>query len=163
MTVNNESVNLAPLALIPPTLPSSGNNGADVKFSRGIANIVAADADGDSYRMHRVPSNIVICDINICTTAITNGTDYVLGVSYPPSKGGAVISANCLMPTQTMASASKALDGFTAPTLPNRYKQLWELAGLTVDPGHNLDIVLTGNTVGTVDGTVVSELKYTAK
>jgi len=163
MTVNKESINISGLDSVPAVLPSSANNGADLKFIRGQYAIAAADADGDSYVMARLPSNAVIKEIKVLCDAITGGTDFDLGVNYPPNKGGTVIDADCLMDGQTLATASKVLDGFAAPAIENRYKELWEIAGLTADPCHNLDIVLTGNTVGTAAGDVVVEIAYTQK
>lgn len=163
MTVFKDDINITGLDSIPSVMSNSQNNGADVKFARGHVAIAAADADGDSYVMARIPSNSVIRAITVLCDAITAGTDFDLGVNYPTNKGGAVIDKDCLMDGQTLASASKVLDGFAAPAIENRYKQLWELAGLTADPCHNLDIVLTGNTVGTAAGDVVVEIEYMAK
>lgn len=161
--VRSDSINITGLDLIPPVMPSSANNGADLKVVRGQVAILAADVDTNQFRMARLPSNAVIHSITVLCDAITGGTDYDLGIAYPTNKGGAVIDADNLMDGQSLATASKVLDGFAAVAIENRYKQLWELAGLTADPGHNLDIVLTANTIGTTDGDVVIEIRYTMK
>jgi len=161
--VRSDSINVTGLDSVPPVMPSSNNNGADIKHIRGQVAILAADADTNEFRMARLPSNAVIKDIKVLCDAITGGTDYDLGVAYPISKGGATIVKDCLMDGQTLATASKVLDGFSKPAIENRFKQLWELAGLASDPNHNLDIVLTGNTIGTADGDVVIEILYTMK
>jgi hypothetical protein len=161
--VRSDSINITGLDSVPPVLPSSNNNGADIKHVRAHVGILAADADTNNFRMARLPSNAVIKDIKVLCDAITGGTDYDLGVAYPTNKGGAVIDADCLMDGQTLATASKVLDGFAAVAIENRYKELWEIAGLAADPAHNLDIVLTGNTIGTADGDVVIEILYAMK
>jgi hypothetical protein len=161
--VRSDDINITGLDSLPPVMPSSANNGADLKTARGHIAILAADADTNQFRMARLPSNAVIHNIKVLCDAITGGTDYDLGIAYPPNKGGAVIDADNLMDGQTLATASKTLDGFAAVAIENRYKQLWELAGLTADPAHNLDIVLTGNTIGTADGDVVVEITYSNK
>ena len=161
--VRSDSINITGLDSVPPVMPSSANNGADLKFVRGHVGILAADVDTNQFRMARLPSNAVIRSITVLCDAITGGTDYDLGIAYPTNKGGAVIDADNLMDGQTLATASKVIDGFAAVAIENRYKALWELAGLAADPAHNLDIVLTANTVGTADGDVVIEIQYTMK
>ena len=161
--VRSDNINISGLDSVPTVMPSSANNGADLKFIRGHVGILAADVDTNQFRMARLPSNAVIRSITVLCDAITGGTDYDLGIAYPTSKGGAVIDANCLMDGQTLATASKVLDGFAAVAIENRSKAFWELAGLTEDPAINLDIILTANTIGTVDGDVVIEIEYTMK
>lgn len=161
--VRSDDINISNLDSVPPVLTNSANNGGDIKFIRSHVAIAAADADGDQFRMARLPSNAVIKEIKILCDAITNGTDYDLGIAYTPNKGGAVINANNLMDGQTLASASKTIDGFANVAIENRYKQLWELAGLASDPGFNLDLVLTANTVGSAAGDVVIEIEYLMK
>lgn len=161
--VRSDDINITGLDSVPPVMPSSNNNGADIKFIRSHVAIAAADVDTNQFLMARLPSNAVIRSITVLCDAITGGTDFDLGIAYPPSKGGAVIDADNLMDGQTLATASKVLDGFAAVAIENRYKELWELAGLTADPVHNLDIVLTGNTIGSAAGDVVIEIEYTMK
>lgn len=60
----------------------------------------------------------------------------------------------------TLATASKALDGLNNVSVANSAKELWELAGLGVDPKTELDIILTAITIGTAGGTVGFKIEY---
>jgi hypothetical protein len=161
--VRSDDINITGLDSVPPVIPSSNNNGGIIKHVRAHVAILAADVDTNNFRMARLPSNAVIKDIKVLCDAITGGTDYDLGVAYTPNKGGAIIDGDCLMDGQTLATASKVLDGFSAPAIENRDRELWEHAGLLADPNTNLDIVLTANTIGTADGDVVVEIFYALK
>ena len=123
----------------------------------GLVAVVAADDDGSKYRVFKaLPSSFRPTEIIVQTTAITNGTDYELGV-YEVGVGGAVVSKGLFMTGQTLASASRSLDGLANVTLPNlgACKTIAELLGLTPTTAKAAyDVVLTGDTVGTVDGTV---------
>lgn len=161
--VRSDDINITGLDSVPPVMPSSSNNGGIIKHARGHVAILAADVDTNNFRVARLPSNAVIKDIKVLCDAITGGTSFDLGVAHTPNKGGAMISAACLMAAQTFATASKVLDGFSAPAIENRDRELWEHAGLLADPNTNLDIALTGNTIGTADGDVVIEILYALK
>ena len=87
--------------------------------------------------------------------AISAGTDYELGL-YDRNLG-AVVSKGLFMTGQTLASASRVLNGLAAVDIADigAKKSLAELLSLTpstAKPAY--DITLTGDTVGTAAGTV---------
>lgn len=136
-------------------------NGGKLRFIRETVEIAAADDDGSKYRVARVPANAVVKEIIIACDAITGGTDFDLGLyDTPEINSGAVIDADILMDGQTLASASRVLDGLQTVDIANLHKKLWEIAALTADPRKLVDIVLTGNTVGTAAGTVTVTVVY---
>lgn len=117
--------------------------------------VAAGDDDGSVYRLARLPSNLIPFRITIACDAITNGTDWDLGLYKTLDKGGAVASKDKFMDGQTFAAASKVLNGFAAVPIENYGKTLAEHLGLTdVTADSEYDLALTANTVGTVDGTV---------
>jgi len=125
-----------------------------------IATVLAADSDGDVYVLGVVQNNDRPSVINVETTAITSGTDWDLGLYLINNDGtiGSVVKKDLLMDGQTMATASNALNGFTAPTIANRGKTLRELL-VAASVTTNLDapqyyLALTANTVGSADGTI---------
>lgn len=122
----------------------------------GTAAILAADDDGSTYLIAKaVPSSFRPTKITVATVAITGGTDYELGVY--DSKTGAVVSKGLFMTGQTLASASRVLDGLAAVSVADlgACKTIAELLSLTPTTAKaSYDIVLTADTVGSGAGDV---------
>lgn len=118
--------------------------------------VAAGDDDGSIYRIGRIASNAVMYDCNIACTAITGGTSYDLGLYNVDL--GTVVDANIFMAAQTMASASRAIDGLSAIPVATLNKPIWVLLGLSADPQIQYDLAFTANTVGTVDGNIAIKL-----
>lgn len=136
-------------------------DGGKLRFVRDTVEIAAADDDGSKYRLARIPANAVIKSITIACDAITGGTDFDLGFyDIPEVNSGAVIVADALMNGQTLASASRTIDGTSNVGIADLHKKAWEIAALTTAPSKLFDVVLTGNTVGTAAGTVTLTLEY---
>lgn len=134
---------------------------------RAKISILAADVDGSNYVVGRIPSNarVVYQDAYIRATAITGGTDYDLGIFEVDEKAdgtlGAVVDADRFSGPLDFSSGANlyALSAIGNSSLVG--SAVWEQLGLSEDPKKEYLLVLTGNTVGTVDGTVYIELGYT--
>ncbi len=140
-------------------------NGAKFQTIIETVEIASGDDNGSKYRVARLQANAVIKEIKILCDAITGGTDYDLGIyEIPETNSGAVIDADCFMDGQTLASASKTINGFNAVDIANYGKQIWELTtgGTAISEATSkaVDIVLTGNTVGSANGTVTVQVTY---
>lgn len=158
---SNEIVNLANLALIPPVMPQAKTVRGSILSTTAIVSIATTDNANSTWRIARLPSNTLLHQITVSTTAQTGSTDFNLGVAYAPDKvSGSVILDNCLADALTLATASKAIDGLNNVSVANSAKELWELAGLTVDPKTELDIILTAITIGTAGGTAGFKIEY---
>lgn len=149
--VNSKSAEITALDSTPNTLGSGRSH--TVKNRDVLTTVAAGDDDTSVYRVHRVRSSQIFYGAVKTNTAITNGTDYDLGLYRTSQDGGAVVVKDCMVDGVTMASA------ITAPTAPAHVasslgKKYWELAGLSSDPCVDYDICWTANTVGTVDGTI---------
>jgi hypothetical protein len=97
------------------------------------------------------------------TAALTGVTDFDIGLRYP--NGGAVILADCIVNGQTLAAATSvtlaAATGSGIATPANQIKKrAWELAGLTSNPGGNLEVYGTANAAATASGVANLFLKY---
>lgn len=114
--------------------------------------VAAADDDGSVYRIGRIASNAIVYDIVIACTAITGGTDWDLGL-YETDLGP-VVDADLFMDGQTLAVASRSLDGMSNVAVADLNKRVYELLGLSSDPCKVYDLALTANTVGSADGSV---------
>lgn len=134
-----------------------GANAQEIIEIIGYAAPAAADDDGSTFLIAKsVPSSFRPVDITVKTTAITSGTDYDLGVYN--SRTGAVVTKDLFMDGQTLATASRILDGLSNVSLANlgARKTIAELLGLTPSTAKSeYDIVLTANTVGSAAGDVV--------
>jgi hypothetical protein len=157
----NEIVNLANLALVPPVMPQAKTNGGQIHSITSIVSIATNDSATSTWRIARLPSNALLHQLTVSTTAQTGSTDFDIGIAYNPDKvSGAVIDVDCLADGLTLATASRALDGLKDVSITNSAKELWELAGLSADPKCSLDILLTANTIGTAGGTCGFKIEY---
>lgn len=162
MAVENKYVN----AELAAGVLADARYAGDVKTVIQTFVVAAADDDGSVYRIARISDSDVLLRATIMCDAITGGTDYDLGL-YKTGVAGVVLDKDCYMDGQTLASASKVLDGLQTVAIENRTKETWELlAGITSqtkDEGYEYDIALTGNTVGTAAGDVTVILEILKK
>jgi len=143
--------------------------GANLKVATATLEVAATDDDDSIYDFVRLPAQAIPYSALIVSDAIAGATDYDLGV-YTPVEGGTptAVDADCL------ADGVDINAGFAVPTEllghtggipdPADYgqKPLWELAGVSADPGDDVlyDICLTANTVGTAAGTITLAIVY---
>lgn len=141
--------------------------GAPLKTAVATVEVAAADDDTSVYRMFQVPSNAIIFKIDVKNDAITAGTSYDFGVyNIPPRNGstavGAVVDADAFASAVDMSSARVApLDIVNeALNIDKAEKRLWEILGLSRDPGIEYDLAFTANTAGTAAGTISAWLYW---
>ena len=142
--------------------------GAGVKVASGTVEVEAADNDAHIYALVRLPAQAVIYSVLLMSDAIAGATDYDFG-GFTPTPGGdpvAVdadalcdgidINAGKAVPTEILGTGG-------APDPANLGKPLWELLGVSADPGDDVfyDLGFLANTVGTAAGTITVAVKYT--
>lgn len=140
---------------------------ADASYNGGTRTVAvtfelaAADDDGSVYRLARINSSEVLLRATIMCDAITGGTDFDLGLYNVTTAAGngTVVDKDIFMDGQTLASATKTIDGLQTVDIANRTKNVIDLLNTVnsttlKDSGQDYDIALTGNTVGTAAGTV---------
>lgn len=128
----------------------------------GTVEVAAADDDGSVFRFARIPSNARVISIRRSNDAITGGTAYELGLHQTAGNGGAAADADLFGTTLDLSSAGAQVENrYEAADIANIEKRVWELLGLTSDPGRDYDVTLTGTTVGTAAGTISLEVVYT--
>jgi len=141
-----------------------GIDGGKEKRRVGLATITNGDSSTSTYRVCRIKSSdyptallISAPDIGLTTTADVGLYD-VAAVN-----SGAVVDADFFTAALSLKDGaianSNVLNG-NIITLANSEKPIWELLGLSADPGKWYDVALT--LVGDADagGTVKAELKY---
>lgn len=144
-----------------PLVAENVTNGGKIRMIRETVEVAASDSDGSKYRFARIPANSVIKEITIACDAITGGTDFDLGFyDSPETNSGAVIDADALVDGQSLASANRNIEGTSNVNIADLHKKAWELAGLSEKTTKLIDIVLTGNTVGSASGTVTITTIY---
>lgn len=123
--------------------------------------VLSSHADGDVYRMFRVPTSGVPVAQFISNSAITGGTDYDAGL-YNNGLNQAVLDKDVLFDGVSMATAANNVVISGVQLIANDGKAFWQLAGLSADPGGELTVAITANTVGSADGTIFYVLFYNA-
>lgn len=131
----------------------------------GIVTPAADDTQASVHRFVSVPSNCRISDVLIsCADASTAGK-YDIGVYYPTGvSAGAVIDVDAIADAFDLAGGpfyDSSVRVVGVVTVAEMAYPLWQLAGLTADPGGYLDIVGTIDT--TFNGaptTVALKVKY---
>lgn len=160
---NRKSTVVTALDNSTPTAVESILKRGEVFVDSGKAAIAAADDDGSVYRLVRLPSSVRILGIRRRHAAVTSGTDFDIGCYRTAADGGTVVDKDSLVDGQSLASAV----GFPTETLGanltiDTEKRLWQLqSGVTVDPGCDYDICLTGNTVGSAAVDVYFDIFWT--
>ncbi len=155
------------------TAPGRRYNSATISWSPSnvehtFVAILAAHNNGQIYRVCRIPSWAVIRSILVANSAITAGTDFDLGAYRTTAKGGAVIVKDTLLDGVDMSSARAQFTSLTyqkQTDLTKAEQPLWKWLSpsSTSDPyGELIDICYTANTVGSADGTILTQLHWKA-
>ena len=154
----------------PDSTPSKANplhiHAARLYEIVGTVEVAAADSDNSVYRMARVHSSWRISSIEVFNDAITSGSVYDLGLYDTAENGGAVISgaqelfASDVTMVTARSTPTELTYEATATNIDKIEKRLWELLGLTADPGKWYDIAFTATTVGSGAGTISLRVRF---
>lgn len=133
-----------------------------LRVAVGTVETAADDDDGSVYRFVRVWSGWRINRIDIFNDAITSGTAFDVGLYQIAANGGAAADDDCFATSVDLSSARVApLDVlFEALNIDKVEKAVWEVLGLSADPGRWYDLALTGDTVGSAAGTITVRVEY---
>lgn len=142
------------------TVFSAANvNGVGLVGMATTFEITDTDSDTSVYRVFKsLPSSLIPIQIDINCDKITAGTDFDLGFHKP--EYGAVIDKDALMDGQSLTTAKaigSELNGLAALDISYIGKSIQEIINgklSTTTKYDNVDLTLTGNTVGSATGTV---------
>ena len=146
--------------------------GGGLKAAEGFVTTGAQDNTASRYIMLSIPSNARVESVKLQTQALGTSASLDVGVNYPEtiplgsglsaSSAGAVINTTCFASAQACSNALAATELVGANVAINaQEKQLWDLAGLTSDPGLNLDIVIQVHAATSLAGYVGLKATYT--
>ena len=158
--VNTKSTIITNGDATPPALTGSFINGGRLQEQAAKVSVESADDNNSVYRMFRVPSNARVSQLLIKNDAITNGTDFNIGIYDTAENGGAVIDDNCFADAVDLSSANNVYTDLSQIDETNAEKQIWELAGLSSDPRKLVDVCLTGIAVGSAQGDIAGLFRY---
>ncbi|WP_186126365.1 hypothetical protein [Burkholderia gladioli] len=127
----------------------------------GVA-IANGDSIGSVYRMVRIKSGCRVNSLVLVNDAVT-GAAADIGLYQTAANGGAVVSQQFFAAAQSIATASSS----TPVTHLNLQKagqitqRVWEVLGLTRDPGTEYDIALTLTAAATAAGNAALKCDFT--
>jgi hypothetical protein len=164
-TANTKCNNVTKLDATPRVMNPTYLMGGILKEQVGTVEIAAADDNNSVYRVGRVHSSWRISDIVRYNDAITSGADFDVGLYDTAENGGAVVNINCFADAVSLVSASVTgtKDLYEAGSdvgVEDIEQRVWEMAGLTEDPGKFMDVCYTGVTVGSGAGTLSVKIRY---
>ena len=146
-----------------PNVPNPRiRTGGVLKSSTAVVAVAAGDSANSVYRFFRVRSNIQVRDILIQNGANGAGGVMDVGVYDTAENGGAVVDQDAFGAAQSVAAAAtKKLSTLAnLASAANAEKTLWELLGLSADPGKSYDICGTLTTNGGTGVSIALELRF---
>lgn len=128
-----------------------------VRGSIGVAAVDAAASIGSTYRLARVKSSDLLAELLLSCTAITTAAGDIGLYDIPSVNSGAVVDVDLFASAQSLAVALANTDVLRESgtvTVANLDKKLWQILGLSADPGKQYDIAITLTAAATAAGTV---------
>ena len=164
-TANTKSNTVTNLDATPRVMNPTYLMGGILKEQVGTVEIAAADDNNSVYRVGRVHSSWRISEIIRYNDAITSGADFDVGIYDTAENGAAVININCFADAVSLVSGSVTgtRDLYEAGSdvgVEDIEQRVWEMAGLTEDPGKFVDVCYTGVSVGSGAGTLSVKIQY---
>lgn len=134
--------------------PNVLSRGGVLRQISGLASVTNGDSIASIFYIGKVPSSAKPAPGGVVThSAITSLTDIDIGFTADPdalADGLNVSSAGTKSPTAAVAVA-------------NMDKMFWQLAGLSSDPGGEMDVFMTLKAAAGADGTIHFYIPYVAR
>jgi hypothetical protein len=145
-------------------LNNPGIGGALVRHKRDVASIANGDSVGSKYIYFSIPSNAVPVSVRKTHPDIGTTTAADIGLYKTTADGGAVVDAD-FFTAATVLNAGAVTKGElvagNVDTAANHGKRVWELLGLSSDPGISYDVVATLTGAADAAGALALEVDYT--
>lgn len=120
------------------------NAAAEVRTIVSTIATAVADSANSTYIIGEVPADAILDPTSPYYYGATGISDLDIGFAWP--NGGTVIDKDNLVDGDDVSTAgNQTLIGHGTLTAANSQKRVWELAGLSANPGGNLAIVATMN------------------
>lgn len=159
--VNTKTNNLNAADLSGDILANAGlplhGLGASIEVANG-------NSSTSTFRIARVPSSIVIHNVELAWDALGGSCAADLGIYEVAANGGAAVDADEFASAIAMASAGtwkSEMEEAAATDIAKIGQPLWQRLGFTSDPAKAYDIVATLTADSGADGTIALRLIYT--
>lgn len=159
MAVVDRNSNIIANAVATPQVKNSpaAGNAANLKETVGYLTPAADDSANSIHRFVRVPSNARISEVLFSTADASTAGAFNLGVYQTSENGGAVVDADLFASAFDLTGGPFNNQDLTYEsgeyTYAESVKPLWEVLGLTSDPGREYDIAATISTTYNGAGT----------
>lgn len=122
---------------------SSYLQAGQLRQSVGTVLVTTGDTSTSTYIMGEVPSNARLSSISLWSDAMGTGTTLDLGIWQNTANGSASVSPTLFASGLNIHTAAIAgtNEMFSALTVDNVEKRIWELLGLSADPEISYDVV----------------------
>lgn len=149
----------------PKVFTDANKSTGRVRSAKSAATVSATQASGDTVRMVRVPSNARIDAVLLSTGDATTAGAINIGIWQTVENGGAVVDADLFASALALTGGpflnSDQTFESTEYTYAESCKPLWEVLGLSTDPGREYDVVCEVSTTGNgMDTTIALEVRY---
>jgi len=148
----------------PQTYNSKKVVGGLLKESVGAIAVANGDSIGSTLRFGRVHSSWRVSQLLLGCTAIT-GAAADIGLYDTTKAGGNVVDVDFFASAQSLAAALANQDvtreaGAAQGDVSKVEKAIWEVLGLSADPGKEYDVVATLTAAATADGNASLAIRY---
>lgn len=149
----------------PKVLTDSNRSEGRVFSAKSAATVSATIPANDTVRMVRVPSNARIDQVLLSTGDATTGGAINIGIWQTEENGGAVVDADLFASALALTGGPFNNSDQTFESGEYTYaecvKPLWDVLGLSADPGREYDVVCQVSTTGNgMDTTIVLEVRF---
>lgn len=164
---NTKCNNITNLDATPVVRNSVNLMGGVLREQVGTVEIAAADDNDSIYRVARLHTSWRLSEVMRFNDAITTGTDFNIGFWDTAENGGAVIDENAIADAVSLASGSltgvsEMFEAGSDNGVEDIELAVWQMAGLSSDPGKFVDLCYKGITVGSGAGTLSVRTRYVA-
>jgi hypothetical protein len=146
---------------VPVVLNQGGLVNARVHRSAGMVAITSGDSANSTYTVCSIPSNAFVSALFVTAPDIGTTTAADIGLYDTTANGGAVVSGQLFKSGFVLNAGAVQRSDANGTSAANSEKRVWELLGLSSDPGKMYDIVLKLSGAADGSGNVFVECFYT--
>lgn len=141
--------------------PAGSSLGSHLRAVIATLACLTADTTSSVYRFFSVPSNALIQSLKIWTDALSTSVTLNIGVYQTTLNGAAAVSATLFASALSASSAVvNSEQRFNALGINTASKQLWDLLGLSADPGIDYDICIAPAASITAGGNITLQCMF---
>lgn len=153
----------------PQTLNKQNVDGGRMRERVGVAEVTNGDSIASTFRLMRVKSSDRVSRVLLSSDAITGAIADVGLYDIAGVNSGAVVDADLFASAVSLATAQVHTDvtheadpagAGSGYGVEDVEKQIWQLLGLTADPGKSYDVALTLTAAATATGTAGLKVIY---